>query len=134
MVRRTFIRLQLRKSSCDRVQSGLVLFSSPYHSSIRSRDMAKSLKISFGFILVSFRAFWSEFRFPLYTFQTKKTAFNYHYPFSSFSVHKFCGRTDIFRKSFLFSYWTRIYIHLDYFSNFTPILTKVSIPFFSHWK
>ena len=44
------------------------------------------------------------------------------------------GRTDIFWKSFIFSSWSRIYIHvytyLDYFSNFTPILTKVSIPFF----
>ena len=47
------------------------------------------------------------------------------------------GRTDIFRKSFLFSSWSRIYIlvytYLDYFSNFIPILTKVSIPFFL-WK
>ena len=47
------------------------------------------------------------------------------------------GRTDIFRKSFLFSCWSWIYIHvytyLDYFLNFTPILTKVSIPFFL-WK
>ena len=47
------------------------------------------------------------------------------------------GRTDgqtFFEKVFFFSSWSRIYIHvytyLDYFSNFTPILTKVSIPFF----
>ena len=53
----------------------------------------------------------------------------------------FDERTDIFLKSFLFSCWSRICIHvytyLDYFSNFTPILTKVSIPFFlwkSVWK
>ena len=86
-----------------------------------------------------------QFRFPVYTFQTKKTALDYLYPFLSFSVHNFCartdgwstGRTDIFRKSFLFSCWSRIYIHvytyLDYFPNFTPILTRVSIPFLL-WK
>ena len=83
MVRRTFIRLQLRKSSYDRVQSVLVLFSSPYQikkkfesiSSNGSRDIAKSLKISFGSSFLSLRAFGSkfwQFRFPVYTFQTKK--------------------------------------------------------------
>ena len=110
--------------------------------------MAKSLKISFGSSYVNLRAFGSkfwQFRFPVYTFQTKKTALDYLYPFLSFSVHNFCartdgrtdGRTDIFWKSFIFSSWSGIYIHvytyLDYFSNFTPILTKVSIPF-SLWK
>ena len=30
MAKGTFIRLQLRQSSCDLVQSGQVLFSSPY--------------------------------------------------------------------------------------------------------
>ena len=38
-------------------------------------------------------------------------------------------RTDIFRKSFLFSSWSRIYIHVytyfDYFSNFTPLWPKL---------
>ena len=34
-----------------------------------------------------------EFRFPVYTFQTKKTALDYLYPFLSFSVHNFCART-----------------------------------------
>ena len=67
----------------------------------------------------------------------KRSALDYLYPFLSFSVHKFCGRTYIFRKSFLSSHCSRIYIHvytyLDYFTNFTPILTKVSIPFFL-WK
>ena len=81
--------------------------------------------------------------FPVYIFQTKKTALDYFFPFLSFSVHNFCARTDgrtdrHFSKSFLFSSWSRIYIHvytyLDYFSNFTPILTKVSIPFFFQWK
>ena len=69
MARITFIRLQLRKSSCDRVQSGLVI------SSNGSRDIAKSLKILFGSSFVSLRAFGSkfgQFRFPVYTFQTKK--------------------------------------------------------------
>ena len=74
-----------------------------------------------------------------------KTALDYLYPFFSFSVHNFCtrtdGRTDICRKSFIFSSWSRVYIHvntyLDYFSNFTPydiLLTKVSIPFFHIWN
>ena len=57
--------------------------------------------------------------------------FNYLYPFLSFSVLKFCGRTDIFRK-FSFFYWSRIYIHVhtypDYFSPYDIFLTKVSIP------
>ena len=91
-------------------------------SSNGSRDIAKSLKISFGSSFVNLRAlgskFW-QFRFPVYTFQTNKTALDYLYPFLSFSVHNFCtrtdGRTDIFWKSFIF---------------FLLIKTKVSIPFF----
>ena len=65
-------------------------------SSNVSRDIAKSLKISFGFSFVSFRAFWSklQFRFQIYTFQTKQTALDYLYTFLSFSVHNFCARTD----------------------------------------
>ena len=65
-------------------------------SSNGSRDIAKSLKISFGSSFVSLRAFGSksQFRFPVYTFQTKQTALDYLYPFLSFSVHKFCARTD----------------------------------------
>ena len=99
-----------------------------------SRDIAKSLKISFG----------SNFKIlavsiPSIHLSNKKTALDYPYPFLSFSVHNFCARTDgrtdrHFLKNFLFSSCSRIYIHvytyLDYFSNFTPILTKISIPFF----
>ena len=83
MARRTFIRLQLRKSSCDRVQS--VLFSNYYHKKkkslnrfhqdISSRDIAKSIKLSFVSSFVSLRAFGSkfwQFWFPVYSFQTKK--------------------------------------------------------------
>ena len=92
-------------------------------SSNGSRDIAKSLKISFGASFVSLRAFGSkfwQFRFPVYTFQTKKTALDCLFPFLSFSVHNFCARTDgrtdgwtdIFWKSFLFSSWSRIYIHV----------------------
>ena len=33
-------------------------------------------------------------RFPVDTFQTKKSACIYLYPFSNFSVQKFCGRMD----------------------------------------
>ena len=94
-------------------------------SSNSSRDIAKSLKISFWSSFVSLRAFGSkfrQFRFPVYIFQTKE-------PHSIIFT-----RSDIFWKSFIFSSWSRIYIHvytyLDNFSNFTPILTKVSIPFF----
>ena len=59
-----------------------------------SRDIAKSLKISFGSSFVSLRAFGSQLRFPVYTFQTKKNALDYLYPFLSFSVYNFCARTD----------------------------------------
>ena len=140
MARRTFIRLQ----RCYFLVHTFKIKKFESISSNGSRDIAKSLKISFGSSFVSLRAFGSkfwQFRFPVYTFQTKKTALDYLYPFLSFSVHNFCartdGRTDIFWKSFIFFCWSRIYIHvytyLDYFSNFTPILTKVSIPFFL-WK
>ena len=83
-------------------------------SSNGSRDITKLLKISFGSSFVSLRAFVLVY----ITFAHGRTD----------------GRTDIFRKSFLFFSWSTIYIHvytyLDYFSNFTPILTKVIIPFF----
>ena len=66
---------RLRTIGSNRVQSGLVLFSSPYLqnkkrsesiSLIRSQDIAKSLKIAFGLIFVSIPAI------PVYTFQTNK--------------------------------------------------------------
>ena len=66
-------------------------------SSNGSPDIVKSLKISFGSSFVSLRAFGSkfwQFRFPVYTFQTEKTALDYLYPFLNFSVHNFCARTD----------------------------------------
>ena len=102
-----------------------------------SRDIAKSLKTSFGSSFVSFCAFGSkfwQFRFSVYTFQTKKLHSIIFTPSWVLVYITFTnGRTDIFRKSFIFSSWSRIYIqvytYLDYFSNFTPILTKVSIPF-----
>ena len=79
-------------------------------SSNGSRDIAKSLKISFASSFVNLRAFGSkfwQFRFPVYTFQTKKTVLDYLYPFLSFSVHNFCartdGQTDIFKKFNFFS-------------------------------
>ena len=55
----------------------------------------------------------SEFRFPLYA------AFNYLYPFSSFSVYKFCGRTDrqtdwhSFLEKVLFFLTDQEYIHMS---------------------
>ena len=65
-------------------------------SSNASRDIAKSLKISFGSSFVNLRTFGSkwQFRFPVYTFQIKKSALDYFYPFLSFSVHNFRTRTD----------------------------------------
>ena len=39
---------------------------------------------------------------PSIHLSNKKTAIVYLYPFLSFSVHKFCGPTDIFPKNFLF--------------------------------
>ena len=126
MARRSFIRLQPRKSSCDRVKKLESI------SSNGSRDIAKSLKIAFDSSFVSLRAFGSkfwQFWFPVYTFQTKKTTLDYFYPFLSYSVHNFCARTDEqmdihFLKKFFFSSWSGIYIHvytyLDYFSNFSP--------------
>ena len=144
MVRRPFIRLQVRKSSCDRVLCCLLVHIFKIEKSISSngsQDIAKSLTISFGSSFVSLRAFGSKFwQFHLYTpFKHKK-------PHSTIFTRSWVlvyitfahGRTtDIFRKSFLFSSWARIYTHvytyLDYFSNFTPFLTKVRIPFFPYW-
>ena len=109
MARRTFIRLQLRKSSCDRWYFLVHIFKITKFESISSngsRDIAKSLKTSFGSNFVSLRAFGSK-------------RFSFSVQFLTFAH----GRTDRhFRKSFLFSSWSRIYIHvytyLDYFSNF----------------
>ena len=83
---------------------------------------------------VSLRAskFW-QFRFPVYTFETKKTALDYVYPFLSFSVHNFCartdGRTDIFRKSFLYS--TRIWKIFPLFFN---TINKVGNQTVKYWN
>ena len=68
----------------------------------RYRKIIKNLKVFVG---------WGRFRFPLPPFK-QKNPFNYLYPFSSFSVQKFFGRTDIFRKSFLFGSWSIIYTHV----------------------
>ena len=92
-----------------------------------SRDMVKSLKILFSYSFVSLRAFGSkfwQFRFPVYTFQTK-TALDYLYPFLSFTVHNFCARTDgrtvrHFLKKFYFfllikNIYTCLYLSLLFF-------------------
>ena len=71
----------------------------------------------------------------MYTFQTKKTAIDYLHPFLSFSVQKFCGRTDRhFSKKFYFFFQIQnIYTYL-YLSRlllkFHPPVTKVSTPVF----
>ena len=94
-------------------------------SSNGSRDIAKSLTISFGSSLVSLRAFGSkfwQFRFPVYTFQTKKTALDYLSPFLSFSVHNFCARTDAksSKKFPFFSSWSRIYTPISIIFQISP--------------
>ena len=76
-------------------------------SSHSSRDIARSLKISFGFSCVSLRAFGSkfwQFRCPAYTFQTNKLhSIIFIRSFLSFSVHNNCARTDRhFLKKFSF--------------------------------
>ena len=75
----------LRAIGCNRVWCYFLLHAFKIKkfesiSSNGSRDIAKSLKISFGFSFVSLRAFGSkfwQFRFRVYTFQTKKTALYY---------------------------------------------------------
>ena len=73
-----------------------------------------------------------QFRFPVYTFQTKKTALDYLYPSTGRTDGRSDGRTDRhFSKKISFFFLIKnVYTYLDYFSNFTPILTKVSKPFF----
>ena len=103
---KNFIRLQLRKSSCVRIEIFAVSIPSIHLSN-------------------------------------KKATLNYLYRFLSFSVHNFCARTDglmdgrtdrhFLKKFYFFLLIKNIYTYIDYFSNFTPILTKVSIPF-SIWK
>ena len=56
-------------------------------------------------------------KFPGMHLSSKKTACIYLYPFSSFSVHKFCGRTDgrtdgHWLKSLVFASWSRIYMSI----------------------
>ena len=103
-------------------------------SSNGSRDIAKSLKISFGSNFGNLRAFGSkfwQFRFPVYTFQINSIICTRSWVlvYITFAHGRTDGRTDIFRKSFLFFSWSRIYIHvytyLDYFSNFTPLWPKL---------
>ena len=91
------------------------------------------------------RNFWKFYSRYTHFKQTKPHAFSFICSqvlvYTNFLDGQTDRRTDgqavIFRKSFLFSYWSRIYIHvytyLDYFPNFTTddiFLTKVSIPFF----
>ena len=97
--------------------SGQVLLPSPYLWNKKNPD----------------RFYWSDRDIEKYR-KVKNSGFkfgNFDSRYASFkqktacSAHKLRGRTDTFRKSFLFSSWSRIYIHvytyLDYFSNCTPI-------------
>ena len=151
MTKSTFIRLQFRESSCDRVQSYLMLFSSSYIYNKKSTDrfyqwgpewdIAKSLKISFGFNFVSLPAilvkFWRD-RWPVYTFQPKKNVlaiilirFQILGKESYADRQTADGRT--LAKSFCFCFlikniYTCLYLS-RLFLNLHPLMTKVSIPF-----
>ena len=77
-----------------------------------------------------------QFRFPVYTFQTKKTALDSLYPFLSFSVHNFCTRTDRhFSKKFSFFFLIKnIYTCLYLFGllfKFHPHSDQSEYTFFS---
>ena len=110
-------------------------------SSNGSRDIAKSLKISFGssFVSLCVRVEIFAVSIPSIHLSNKKTL-DYLYLFLSFSVHNFCARTDgqtLFEKVLFFPP-AQEYIPISIiFSNFTPyaiFFTKVSIPFFPYWK
>ena len=118
MARRTFIRLQIRrKSSCDRTNRFWCYFlvhtfkikKFESISSNGSRDIAKP----------------SCVRVKIGSFDSQYTPFKQKNPHSIISTRSWVlvyitfahgwtdGRTDIFRKSFLFSSWSRIYIQIS---------------------
>ena len=119
MARKTFIRFQLRKK-----------FESI--SSNDFRDIAKSLKISFGVIFVSLREFGSKVSIPSIHLSNKKKPHSIIFTRSQVLVYTNFADGQTFEKV-IFSYCSRIYVHvytyLDYLSNFTSILTKVRIPY-----
>ena len=101
MARRTFIRLQLRKSGSGHgnraIGSNQVWCYFLVHTFKIKKVWIDFIKRFPRYSKVNLRAFGSkfwQFRFAVYTFQTKKTALDYFYPFLSFSVHNFCARTD----------------------------------------
>ena len=140
MAIRTFICFQLRKSSCDRVQPGLVVFSSSCNIFIIKKvwiDFIKRCprysKVVKNFIRLYLR---KSSCVRVENFGTsisgmcvsnKKTAFNYLYPFSSFSVPKFWRGTD--RRTAGRKFFEKVF-YLDSFSNFTNKKKKISISFF----
>ena len=112
MARRTFIRLQLRKSSCDWVQLFLVDFIKrfPRYSKVVKNFIRLYLRKPSCVHVVSI---------PSIHVSTKKIARDYLYKFLSFSVHNFCARTDRhFSKKYSFFFLIK------------NIYTKVSIHFF----
>ena len=151
MARRTFIRLQLRKSSCDRVQSVLVLFSSPYLKNKKSLnrfhqtvpEIQQSLK---NFIRLQLRkpscvqVEILAVSIPSIHLSNQKTVLDYLYSFLSFSVHNLCARTDgltdgqKFFENVLFFPPDQEYIYMSIpisiISQISLPVTKVSIPFF----
>ena len=85
MAYRTFIRVQLRKSSCDRDWGYFLVYTFNIEKSVSilsigSQDLAKSLNILFGFRFVNVRAIVLKIyrcRFLVYMF--KKTQIDYLY-------------------------------------------------------
>ena len=110
MARRTFIRLQLRKCSCVRVEIFAVSIPSIHLWNKKNRISIIFIR-SWVLVYIAFAHGRTDGRTG--------------------------GRTDIFRKSFLFSSWSRIYVYTClYLSRLFfkfPVLTKVSIPFLL-WK
>ena len=105
MARRTFIRVQLRKSSCVRVHSVLVLFSKKsvnrFHQMVPEIQESRQKFHSPSCVRVEILAD----SIPSIHLSNRKTALDYLYLFLSFSVHNFCARTDgqtFFEKVFFF--------------------------------
>ena len=104
---------------------------------IVSRDIAKSLKMSFGFNFVTLRAIGIDSRYTPFI-QKKKTQYIIFSRSCILVLQKFCGPTDghTFSKKFSFFFLIKnIYIYLypsRLFLKFHHSVTKVSITFFTN--
>ena len=99
-------------------------------SSNGPREIAKSLKISFGSSFVKLRAFGSKFDSQYTPFKQKKTALDYLYSFLSFSVNNFCARTDgRTDRHFLKKFYFFLMIKSIYMSIPISTISQISPPF-----